>query len=208
MLEFLFGHPLQQQIIAKGKLFIQSRYCVFTRVRVGCFRVFISLLDIHRYVWQRALSTKRNGSDGCAMFYNVKKFSLVEYYYIYLADQYPENCYSEFEKYVSKGDFNKLRSLPQVAQYLLLRPLYSSTTDGVGRDKNLLVSNTHLTYLPNLENLRNLQCDAILKQAAKIVSERNGCGISVGYIFSGDLNSTVETGIVQYLCEGILNTKN
>ena len=85
--------------------------------------------------------------DGCAMFYNLKKFLFLDYSHIYIADQYPENCYSEFEKYISHVDFNKLRSLPQVAQYLLLRPLDSSAADGIKQDKNLLVSNTHLTYL-------------------------------------------------------------
>ena len=196
----------RQQIIAKEIIQSNADIVCLQECALDVFEYLSAYLTYTGMYDEGHFLKKRNGSDGCAMFYNMKKFSIVEYCYIYIADQYPENCYSEFEKYISKGDFNKLRSLPQVAQYLLLRPLHSSTKDGVNLDKNLLVSNTHLTYLPNLENLRNLQCDAILKQAAKIVSERSQCGISVGYIFSGDLNSTVETGIIQYLCKGILNT--
>ena len=109
---------------------------------------------------------KKNGSDGCAMFFNVHKFRKYNYQYIYMSDHYANFDYDKLKAIVDKNDFDKLKQLPQVAQFLCLKPKNNNVAENDEiTNKMVLASNTHLTYLPNLENLRDLQCDIILKHA-------------------------------------------
>ena len=152
---------------------------------------------------------KKNGSDGCAMFFNVHKFRKYNYQYIYMSDHYANFDYDKLKAIVDKNDFDKLKQLPQVAQFLCLKPKNNNVAENDEiTNKMVLASNTHLTYLPNLENLRDLQCDIILKHANQIINIEQKKGQLVTYIFAGDLNSTIETGIIKYLSHGNINVQH
>jgi mRNA deadenylase 3'-5' endonuclease subunit Ccr4 len=203
----------RQQIIAKEIVDSEADIVCLQECSYLVFK-YLSLYLSHTEIYCNGkFIKKRNGSDGCVCFYNIKKFKVQDYQCICMSNYY-EGAEDEYLKqFMNESDFNKLQQLPQVVQYILLKPInkdskqnnntnHKMMTANKTESKLLLLSNTHLTYLPNLENLRNIQCDIILKHASKIIMAQQKQGKCVSYIFAGDLNSTVETGIIEYLCTG------
>ena len=73
--------------------------------------------------------------------------------------------------------------------------------DGDGASCSLLVLNTHLYYHPAAPHVRTLQLAVLLRQAAKELAANPGTSL----LLCGDLNSTPETGVVEYLWKGVLS---
>ena len=83
--------------------------------------------------------------------------------------------------YAKKGNFKQIANIPILVLYE--GATITSKNDEI-TNKMVLASNTHLTYLPNLENLRDLQCDIILKHANQIINIEQKKGQLVTYIFA------------------------
>ena len=76
MLEFLFGHPLQATNHCKGNYQSKADIVCLQECALDVFEYLSAYLTYTGMYGKGHFLQKRNGSDGCAMFYNVKKFSL------------------------------------------------------------------------------------------------------------------------------------
>ena len=163
----------------------------------------------------QSLYTKKSGNvnDGCACFYRASALSLEYAKGLELrhAAKSPLHraAYDNFvDACVSRGDFGENEDGPAIlwkvfnnvttaAQVLLFR---------LGEDRYFVVANTHLFFHPDAPHVRLLHTNTILECADNVWKEHASSDHETGQpfplIFAGDLNSTPETGPVEFLSTG------
>ncbi|KAK3250005.1 hypothetical protein CYMTET_40598 [Cymbomonas tetramitiformis] len=163
-----------------------------------------------RGYWTLMDAKEGDVGEGCGVYIRRDKFDVVWRDQVSLRDAFNHSEHSHlFAPYKGKPHceevFNKLST---VSQLLLLR---SSVQNGIDAAESppLLVVNMHLFYHPGAPHARTLQAAAILQRAEEAMDAEEAAGrLRPGLLLCGDLNSTPETGLVEYLSLGRLSSSH
>ncbi|KAF2358650.1 Endonuclease/exonuclease/phosphatase [Trinorchestia longiramus] len=148
------------------------------------------------YAGKQSQSTK----EGCATFFNTKKFKLVESLCFGLADELQNNkALADIFSKVKKNSklLERILGRNTVLQACVLECL----TQGLVEHQRqlLLVCNTHFYFHPDADHIRLLQAGiafTLIEQlVARLEAAEKGCLVRV--LVCGDLNSTPDTGVYQ-----------
>lgn len=130
--------------------------------------------------------------DGCAIFYNMAKFTLLEDHLI------------EFERLASKTHagcadmLNRVMPKDQVALVALLE-LNNSGTHATPPDR-VCVVNAHLAWEPIFKDVKVIQSVLMVTEVERILREASLPNIPT--LFTGDLNSLPDSGVYAYMDNG------
>ncbi|OQV23940.1 CCR4-NOT transcription complex subunit 6-like [Hypsibius exemplaris] len=154
--------------------------------------------------------------DGCAIFYNSRKYELVEEYsveFCHLAMSYAhsDGCTTE----ASENMLNRVMPKDNVGMVALLRVKESALpTDEHGprfpQQPFVLVVNAHVHWDPEYCDVKLIQCIMLcsrLRQIAEDVSMRfyhlsSPDAQKVPIIFTGDMNSLPDSGVLEFFMKG------
>ncbi|GMM51772.1 CCR4-NOT core exoribonuclease subunit [Starmerella bacillaris] len=128
--------------------------------------------------------------DGCATFYKIQKFQLIEKYPI----EYNSKALLKDDLKKSTDIFNRVMTRDNIA--------ILSVFESLDTHKQFLVANTHLHWDPALNDVKLVQTALLLEETeviARKYARKNGDGDlkKVPVIIAGDFNSTAESGVVQ-----------
>eukprot|EP00854_Cymbomonas_tetramitiformis_P004569 gene4569-5591_t len=186
-----------------------NAYCDRKYLDIG-YRQQLLLDELFTYNADIICLQEGDVGEGCGVYIRRDKFDVVWRDQVSLRDAFNHSEHSHlFAPYKGKPHceevFNKLST---VSQLLLLR---SSVQNGIDAAESppLLVVNMHLFYHPGAPHARTLQAAAILQRAEEAMDAEEAAGrLRPGLLLCGDLNSTPETGLVEYLSLGRLSSSH
>lgn len=166
----------------------------------------------------------KNGQigEGCATFWKESQFECISTSTVQFADVVDDPQYADlFNPYLTDAaTAEPFRRVTSVAQMTLLaarpnpsaaspgeaasdahRQSTSSSSSAAAQGRSVLVLNTHLYYHPAAPHIRLLHLGVLLDKAAETLAAHPGASL----LLCGDLNSTPETGLVEYLWNGTLS---
>lgn len=172
-------------------------------------RLLLPLLGAHGY--DGMLDRKDGkGAEGCALFWRTAVLELNYNRRVVLSAAADDHAHSDLFQFDPSGDsaaaMERLGTIGQIARFNVVS---DRARDQLGCQ--LVVVNTHLFYHPAAPHLRNIQTAVLLREAASVIdSGRTAAAVTgqqpIGLLFVGDLNSTPETGVVEFLCTGVLKS--
>jgi 2',5'-phosphodiesterase len=136
-------------------------------------------------------------SEGCAIFFKTEEFDLIFDTAVSISDtlfQHQAPGWGRAKELY--GVAMQKYTLPHICQIAVVE---ARSRGGTGQNR-IVVCNTHLFYHNDAAFVRNIQC-AVALEAAKEIMDTHG---ATTMVFSGDLNSTPETGVVEFLHKGWL----
>eukprot|EP00041_Stephanoeca_diplocostata_P027602 m.762485 g.762485 ORF g.762485 m.762485 type:complete len:729 (-) comp23209_c0_seq16:458-2644(-) len=135
--------------------------------------------------------------EGCAIFAKQRSVAVVDSRVVVFREALREDKYAYLrEAYADTPDFERIFLVGSVGQLVHLE-----TPEG----DDILVANTHLFYHPFCPHVRNIQMAILLQEATDWMA---AIGPATSIVVCGDLNSTPETGVVEFLCTGQLSPQH
>ena len=147
---------------------------------------------------------ERRGVDGCAIVFKTSKFKLLDKMLIefsQLALNRPE-----FKK--SEDVYNRVMPKDNIAVVALLESVQAPY-------QRLLVANAHIHWDPNFCDVKMVQAALLMDEVTKLASEYGSSKWqthsqgkmhnnqrSLPVLFCGDFNSTLKSGVVEYILNG------
>lgn len=159
---------------------------------------------------------ERKHVDGCAIFYNSRKFRLVKENLI----EFNQLAMANAEGEGGKQMLNRVMPKDNIGLAAILE-----TTDAVWADskvgetgnQQLLVCTCHVHWDPEFSDVKLVQTMMLIHELRNIIEEscvslRPGCPgpdtNSIPLVLCGDLNSLPDSGVVEYLVKGRVSTSH
>lgn len=159
-------------------------------------RILLPLLGSRGYHGRLSLKGDK-GTEGVATFWRMSVFELIALEKVSMSEACDDPKNSDLFGSLSDVVTKSLRKVSSVGQ--VVRLAYVQT------GRVVVLVNTHLFYHPGAPHARNIHTAVLLREAtAALQAASNSCG-AAGIVFAGDLNSTPETGVVEFLSTGSLS---
>ncbi|KAF9022063.1 hypothetical protein BDZ89DRAFT_990847 [Hymenopellis radicata] len=151
------------------------------------------------------LESDRRLVDGCATFYNATRFKLVEKYLIEFSAVAMRRA--DFKK--TDDMFNRVLGKDHIAVVCLLEDIHTGT--------RYIIANAHIHWDPAYRDVKLVQVALLVDEIEQIAKEfaqyppppgtsaRYNDGAKIPLIICVDTNSVPESGVYEFLRDGVLN---